>query len=65
MPRFHSTHRKNPEMKNLLRAAGVDPDRFALAEIRGKPARTKHEFRFKGNKLTLFCSDCVVIGYVL
>lgn len=58
---YHSTVYTNKEMRKLL---GKDIDNFVLSSIVGKPARTKHVIKKKGNKITIFGSDFVAKGYL-
>lgn len=65
MPRYHSSIRTHPEIRRLLKEAGIDPDRVALRSIEGRPAKTKHVVKIVGKKVTIFCSDCVAKGYLI
>lgn len=58
---YHGTPYQNKQMRKLL---GKNIDRFVLANVKGKPARTKNEIVYKGNKVTIFGSDFVAKGYL-
>ena len=62
---YHSTVYTNKQIKKLLRTTGLSMDRFTLAHISGKPARTKNKVLMKGNKIIIYGSDFVAKGYLL
>lgn len=59
---YHSTIFVNKEIRQLL---GERINDFVLSAIRGKPARTKHAIKVKGNKVTIFGSDFIAKGYFI
>ena len=59
---YHSVVYTNKEIRTLL---GDNIDRFVLSSIRGKPARIKHQIKYKGNKVTIFGSDFIAKGYII
>lgn len=61
---FHSTAYTNKKIRRLLATAGIAPENFSLAIVIGRPARTKNQIIITGNKVTLFCDDCVVKGFI-
>lgn len=48
-------------MKRLL---GDKIDKFVLASIKGKPAKTKNTIKIIDNKVTIFGSDFIAKGYL-
>lgn len=59
---YHSTIYSNKELRKLL---GKNIDRFVLASIRGKPAKTKHKIIIKNNKVIIFGGDFIAKGYLI
>jgi len=59
---YHGTPYKNKQMRKLL---GKLVDRFVLASVKGKPARTKNQIKIVGNKVTIFGSDFIAKGYLI
>lgn len=60
---YHSTLYINPQLKKLLRGAGIDIDTFTLAVIKGKPAKTKNKVIIKDKRVTVFGTDFVAKGF--
>lgn len=61
---YHSTVYTNPQIRTLLRKAGIPLENFIMERISGMPARTKNTVRVRGNKVTVFGSDFVCSGYL-
>lgn len=51
-------------MRKLLAGAGIPLDKFTLAIVKGKPARTKNRVKVDGNKVTIFGSDFIAKGFI-
>ena len=61
---FHSAPYTNQKLRRLLGEVGVTPETFVLANISGRPARTKGKVSVDGNKVTVFMNDCIVKGFI-
>lgn len=61
---FHSTTYTNKKIRRLLSTARIAPENFSLAIVIGRPARTKNRVVIVGSKVTVFCDDCVVKGFI-
>lgn len=61
---YHSFLYTNKQVRRLLKAFNIKPWQVNLAEVRGKPAKTKNYISLSGNKITIFGSDFVAKGYI-